>query len=54
MSETLDELGYRLSPQHINQQIKQRIAARPYRSGLIAAFMGLFSGLLLKRRFRRA
>ena len=54
MGETLDELGHRLSPQHINSQVKQSIQANPYRSGLIAMGAGLISGLYLFRRTRRA
>ncbi len=54
MGETLEELGRRLSPQHINTQVKARISANPYRSGLIAMVAGIFSGLLLRRKFRHA
>jgi ElaB/YqjD/DUF883 family membrane-anchored ribosome-binding protein len=54
MGETLDELGYRFSPSHINSQVKQRIQAKPYSSGLVAMGAGLLSGLLLTRRHRRA
>ena len=54
MGETLDELGQRLSPQHINAEVKQRIQASPYQAGLYAMLAGLLSGLLLRRRFRHA
>ena len=54
MGETLEELGRRLSPQHINTQVKAKISANPYRSGLIAIVAGIFSGLLLRRKFRHA
>lgn len=54
MGETLDELGYRLSPQHINSEVKQRIQANPYRAGMIAMGAGLLSGLVLRRKFRHA
>jgi len=54
MGETLDELGYRLSPHHINERIKTRIAERPYRAGMIAMFAGLISGMMVRRRFQRA
>jgi len=50
MSEKLDELGRRLSPSHINQQVKQKISAKPYSAGLIAMVAGFFSALLLQRR----
>ncbi len=54
MGEALDELGRRLSPQHINAQVKERIRSNPYRSGAIAMVAGIVSGFLLKRRFRHA
>ena len=54
MGETLDELGRRLSPSHINAEVKARISANPYRSGLIAMAAGLVSGLFLKRKTRHA
>jgi ElaB/YqjD/DUF883 family membrane-anchored ribosome-binding protein len=54
MSNTLDELGYRLSPKHINAQVKHRIQERPYRSGLLAMTAGLVSGLFLTRASRRS
>jgi hypothetical protein len=52
MGETLDELGRRLSPSHINAQVKRRIQANPYQSGLIAMGAGLVSALFLKRKHR--
>lgn len=52
LGETLDELGRRLSPQRLSAEVKQRIQANPYRSGLIALGAGLLSGLLLRRRLR--
>jgi len=54
MGDTLDELGRRLSPSHINAQVKARISGSPYRSGLIAMSAGLLSGLFLRRRRRHA
>jgi len=54
MGETLDELGRRLSPRHINAQVKQRIQERPYHAGLIAIVAGVVSGFFLKNKFRRA
>jgi hypothetical protein len=54
LSLTLDELGARLSPQHINAQVKRKIQAKPYRAGLFAMGAGLISGLIVRRRFRHA
>jgi hypothetical protein len=54
MSETLGELGRRLSPSYINMRLKNRISVRPYSSGFIAVVAGLFSGLLLRRKWKRA
>jgi len=53
MGETLDELGRRLTPSHINQQVKQKISAKPYSAGLVAMIAGLFSALLLQRKGHR-
>jgi len=53
MGETLDELGRRLNPSHINQQVKQKISAKPYSAGLFAMLAGLFSALLLQRKGHR-
>lgn len=50
MGETLDELGRRVSPSHINAEVKRHISAKPYLSGLIAMAAGLVSGLLLYRK----
>ncbi len=50
MGETLDELGYRLSPSHINQQVKHRIQANPYRFSLIAMGAGFLSVLLFRAK----
>jgi ElaB/YqjD/DUF883 family membrane-anchored ribosome-binding protein len=54
MGETLDELGRRLSPAHINRRIKHRIQERPYRAGLIAMIAGVLSGMMVRRKFQRA
>src|SRR5262249_44605078 len=54
MGETLDELGRRLSPRHINERIKSQISERPYKAGLIAMLAGLISGMMVRRRFQRA
>ena len=54
MGETLDELGRRLSPQHINAEVKKRIQANPYRSGFIAMAAGLLGGLFVRRKIRHA
>jgi ElaB/YqjD/DUF883 family membrane-anchored ribosome-binding protein len=54
MGETLDELGRRLSPHHINAQVKRRIRENPYKSGLLALGAGLLSGLFLRRGAHRS
>lgn len=54
MSDTLDELGHRLSPSHINAQVKQRIQQKPYKSGLVAMTAGLISGFFITRASRRS
>jgi ElaB/YqjD/DUF883 family membrane-anchored ribosome-binding protein len=54
MGETLDELRRRLSLQHINAHVKQRIQTQPYRASFIALGIGLLSGRYLRRRFRHA
>jgi len=54
MGETLDELGRRLSPSHINAEVKARISAKPYKSGLIAMAAGVISGLFLRRKLSQA
>jgi ElaB/YqjD/DUF883 family membrane-anchored ribosome-binding protein len=53
LGETLDALGYKLDPQRINQEVRQKIQAQPYKSGLIAMGAGLVGGLLLTRKRRR-
>jgi len=53
MGATLDELGYRLSPKYINSRIKGKLQENPYRAGLIAVTIGVASGLLLRKKFRR-
>jgi hypothetical protein len=54
MSETPGEPGRRLSPRYLSMRLKNKISVRPYTSGFIAEVTGLFSGLLLRRKFRRA
>jgi ElaB/YqjD/DUF883 family membrane-anchored ribosome-binding protein len=54
MGETLEEVGRRLNPAHINAQIKHRIQEKPYQSGVLALGAGLVSGLWLFRKGRRA
>ena len=54
MSATLDTLGERLSPHHINEQVKHRIRRNPYQSGLLAMAAGLVGGLFLMRGRRSA
>jgi len=54
IGETLDELGERLSPAHINQELKHKISERPYSIGLVAMATGLVSGLWLTRKPKKA
>jgi hypothetical protein len=54
MEETMHELGRRLSPEHINAQLKQRIVEKPISAGFMAMLVGVMSGLLLRRKFRHA
>jgi hypothetical protein len=54
MNDTLDELGYRLSPGQIKARMTQRIQERPYRSGLVAVVAGAVSGFFLTRAARRS
>ncbi len=54
LSETLDELGRRVSPRHIKAKAVQGIKDRPYYSSLFAMLGGLVSAFLIKRRFQRA
>jgi hypothetical protein len=53
MGETLDELGYRLSPRHLNAEVKQQIRSSPYHYGALAMGAGVMSGLLLRNRRRK-
>jgi hypothetical protein len=50
MGETLDELGRRLDPHYLNEQVKFRIQENPFGAGLVAMAAGVISGLLLQRR----
>ncbi len=52
MGDTLDELGQRLSPSHINSVVKERVRRQPYRFGAVAMGLGVFSGFLLRRKLR--
>ena len=54
MTNTLDQLGQRLSPSHINAQVKHRIQEKPYQSGFVAMAAGLVSGLFITRAVRRS
>lgn len=54
MGDTLEELGHRFSPQHLKTQVKDTINANPYRAGLLAAGVGLASGLFIRSKFSRA
>jgi type II secretory pathway component PulF len=53
MGETLDELGRRLSPHHINEEIKSKLAQRPYAAGLVAMGVGVIGGLVVTKKLRR-
>jgi len=52
MSDTLGELGYRLSPAHVKAQVGRRISEKPYQFGAVAMALGLISGLWVKRKIR--
>ena len=54
VGETLDELGYRLSPRRLNAQLKHKIQEQPYRLGAFAMIAGVVSGLLLMRKARHS
>jgi len=54
LGETLDELARRLDPHYINDRVKRRIGEKPLHAGFLAAGAGLLSGVLIRRRFRRA
>lgn len=51
IGETIEELGRRVSPHHLNVVVKRRISANPYRSGLVAMVAGVLGGVFLRRRF---
>jgi hypothetical protein len=54
MTGAMSELGQRLTPRHINAQLKHRIEQKPYRSGLLAMAAGILSGWFLTRAARRS
>jgi hypothetical protein len=54
MGETLDEIGYRMSPSHINAEVKTKLQENPYRYGLVALGVGVASGLMLRSKLRKA
>ncbi len=54
MGEALHELGRRLSPHQLKERLKYRIESEPYSAGVFAMVAGLVSGLLVRRKFRRA
>jgi|KBSMisStaDraftv2_1062788.scaffolds.fasta_scaffold210586_2 hypothetical protein len=54
MTDTIGELGQRLTPSHINAQVKTRIREKPYQAGLAAIVTGVVSGLLLGKASRRS
>ena len=54
MGQTLHELRSRLSPHEMKERVKHRIESEPYSAGVFAIVAGLVSGLLVRRRHRRA
>lgn len=52
MSDTLGELGDRLSPAHIKAEVGRKISEKPYKFGAMAMGLGLLSGLWMKRKIR--
>jgi hypothetical protein len=52
MSDTLEELGDRLSPTHIKAEVGRKISEKPYKFGAVAMGLGLLSGLWMKRKLR--
>ena len=54
LGKTLDELARRLDPHYIKDRVKSCISEKPFQAGFLAAVAGLLSGLLIRRRFRRA
>jgi hypothetical protein len=53
MSDTLGELGERLSPAHIKAEVGHRISEKPYKFSAVAMGLGLVSGLWMKSKIRR-
>jgi hypothetical protein len=53
MSDTLGELGERLSPSHVKAEVGHRISEQPYKFGAVAMGLGLVSGLWMKSKLRR-
>lgn len=53
LGDTLEELGYRFSPEHVKAQVRDRICENPYRAGFVAMGFGLVGGLFLRRKFER-
>jgi hypothetical protein len=54
MGRALHELRSRLSPHEMKERVKHRIESEPYSAGVFAIVAGLISGLLVRRRSRRA
>jgi hypothetical protein len=54
MGQALHELGRQLSPHEMKERVKHRIESEPYSAGVFAMVAGLLSGLLVRRRSRRA
>lgn len=53
MSDTLGELGHRMSPSHIKETVGNKISEQPYKFGAVAMALGLVSGLWMKSKFFR-
>jgi ElaB/YqjD/DUF883 family membrane-anchored ribosome-binding protein len=54
MGQALHDLRSRLSPHEMKERVKHRIESEPYSAGVFAMVAGLLSGLLVRRRSRRA
>ena len=54
MTGELSELGERLTPRHLNEQVKHQISEKPYYSAAVAMVAGLVSGLFLRRATTRS
>ena len=54
MAEAVGELGHRLTPRHINTQVKLKIQEKPYHTGLLAMITGVAGGFFITRAARRS